>query len=304
MKRVSGGAAVGHWGTLDPTACGVLLLAVGKATKLLPLLPNARKQYVFELVVGERTETGDAAGAVVATAHVAGDWARGLEKAAASLLGSQMQIPPMHSAVKIGGRPLYRSARKGFDVARAPRATVIHEIRIIANVSGGCQIAPNTARLFVECDAGTYVRVLCEEIGRRLNLPARMGALLRVASGPFLLSDSVRPQQIAVNLAGCLVNPLAVLPNRRVDIDERSARRFIHGNETRLDCASSVAGRSAEGRSISAQLEPEVLVTRGDELLGCGHVFSRDGADVLAPTRVFAETSTLAQGSAAEEAND
>jgi tRNA pseudouridine55 synthase len=281
IKHLFAGAAVGHWGTLDPTACGVLLLAVGKATKLLPLLPHARKQYVFELVVGERTETGDASGRVIETAAVPDDWRRALAAAAAALIGPQDQVPPMHSAVKVEGRPLYRSARAGVEVARPARATIIHQLSVIDDAidpSPQPKSSTRAARLFVECEAGTYVRVLCEELGRRFGLPARMGALLRTASGPFLLRDSVRPDQIAADPGGCLMNPLDVLRNPRVELDERGVRRFAHGNEIRL--GGSSASESGDPRA-------EVLVTRGAELLGCGHIIARDGDELLTPTRVF-----------------
>jgi tRNA pseudouridine55 synthase len=277
VKHVCGAEAVGHWGTLDPTACGVLVLAVGKATKLLPLLPHARKKYVFELVVGERTDTGDAKGAVIERMPVTEAWASALPGAASSLVGSLTQIPPMHSAVKIAGQPLYRLARKGQDVPRSPRATEIFELRIIAHDE-------RMARLMIACEAGTYVRVVCEELGRRLGLPARMGALLRIASGPFELRESVTPQRIATDLAGCITNPLTILANPRIELDERAAWRFVHGNEVQLD-------HRGNGSLDTSDVQPatEVLVTRDGALVGCGLLVARDGTKMLAPTRVFAE---------------
>ncbi len=301
VKHLAGGVAVGHWGTLDPTACGVLVLAVGKATKLLPLLPHARKQYVFELVAGVRTDSGDATGTVVATSPVPADWALELAAVAASLVGPMTQIPPMHSAVKIDGRPLYRAARLGLELPRAPRATVIHALSVIA-----CE--GSSARLFVDCDAGTYVRVLCEEIGRRLDVAARMGALLRVASGPFVLRDSVRPDRIAADLAGCLIDPITVLPQPRVALDESTMRRFAHGNEVRLARAPT-PGNDGDGQ-VGADMRAaggaaDVLVTCRGALVGCGCLVVRDGAQLLAPTHVFAQPQGAAtsQGSEAEEAN-
>ena len=279
-KHICGAEALGHWGTLDPAACGVLVLAVGKATKLLPLLPHARKKYVFEMVVGIRTDTGDARGAVIEELPVSDGWASELVAAAPSLVGSVTQIPPMHSAVKVGGQPLYRLARKRKDVPRAPRATEIFELRVIAHDK-------TTARLFMECEAGTYVRVVCEELGRRLGLPARMGALLRIASGPFVLEDSVTPQKIAADPVGCITNPLSVLANSRIELDEREASRFAHGNEVQL--AADFCSNGPLGPFDSQQPATEVLVTREGALVGCGFLVARDGATLLAPTRVFAE---------------
>jgi tRNA pseudouridine55 synthase len=275
VKHALHATAVGHWGTLDPAACGVLVLAVGKATKLLPLLPHARKSYVFELVAGERTDSGDAHGAVIEKVSVGEHWGDALAAAAASLTGSVTQIPPMYSAVKVDGQPLYRLARKGRELPRAPRPIEIFSLRVIAQNASG-------ARLFIECEAGTYVRVVCEELGRCLGLPARMGALLRVASGPFALRDSVRPATIASDPLGSLIDPLAVLSNRRVELDERAAQRFAHGNEVRLTSKSGAVERNSTG-------DVEVLVTRDGQLVGCGVLFARDGTESLAPSRVFAE---------------
>ena len=278
VKHVCGAEAVGHWGTLDPTACGVLVLAVGKATKLLPLLPHARKKYVFELVVGVRTDTGDAKGAVIEELPVSDGWASELDAAASSLVGSLTQIPPMHSAVKVDGQPLYRLARKGRDVPRAPRATEIFELRVISHDK-------RTARLFIDCEAGTYVRVVCEELGRRIGLPAHMGALLRIASGPFVLRDSVTPQKIATDRTGCITNPLSVLANSRIELDERAAWRFAHGNEVHLSTSHGAVDLESTARPPAT----EVLVTRDGALVGCGFLLARDGATLLTPTRVFAE---------------
>ncbi|MDQ6767577.1 MAG: tRNA pseudouridine(55) synthase TruB [Candidatus Eremiobacteraeota bacterium] len=293
LKRLCAGAAVGHWGTLDPTACGVLVLAVGKATKLLPLLPHSRKQYVFELVVGERTNSGDAQGVVVATAPVATNWALALQAGAESLIGPHLQVPPMHSAVKVDGRPLYRDARKGLDVPRAPRTTTIHNLRVIAH-------AGRTARLFVDCDAGTYVRVLCEELGRRLDLPARMGALLRVGAGPFVLRESVRPDQIAAQVTGCLIDPLSVLQCPRYEVDDMAANRFVHGNEVRI------SGQRRAVLAGSADAKTEVLVTHEGRLIGCGYLVTHDADPALiAPTRVLVDGASMpSQGPVAEEANE
>ncbi len=274
----------------------MLVLAVGKATKLLPLLSPARKQYIFELVAGEKTDTGDGSGVVTARAEVAKGWAGELGAVAASLIGPLTQIPPMHSAVKIDGRPLYRAARRGLDLPRAARLIHIHALRVIS-------IGTTTARLFVECDAGTYVRVLCEELGRRLGVPARMGALLRVGAGPFHLRDSVTPQQIATQPDLCITDPLTVLDQPRMEIDDRSASRFIHGNEVWLKPPAS-ASRALTASPTDSPLE--VLVTHNGALIGCGHRSIRDGTTVVAPTRVVADAafpSAGAQGSDAGGAN-
>ncbi|HXW50946.1 MAG TPA: tRNA pseudouridine(55) synthase TruB [Candidatus Acidoferrales bacterium] len=274
VKRVAGGVAVGHWGTLDPMACGVLVLGVGKATRLFPLIADATKSYVFELTVGEQTDSGDRAGTVIARAPVPEDWRERLLHAAAALVGPQLQVPPMHSAVKVAGSPLYRSARMGATVPRAARPTTIWELRVLAHDGRA-----NTARLFVHCDAGTYVRVLCEDLGKKLGLPARMGALLRVASGPFVLRESATSERIARSLHDCLIDPLQVLTNPRHDLSALHAERFCAGNEVRVESPERVEAVNAL----------DVLVVSDGTLLGTGTFVDREGQTVLAPTRVLAQ---------------
>ena len=278
VKRACGGAAVGHWGTLDPRACGVLVLGVGKATRLFPLIADSRKQYVFELIAGEQTDSGDGAGQVIARAQVPDDWKRRLPDAAAALLGPGTQLPPMHSAIKVQGKPLYRSARAGVTVPRAPRATTLYKLQVLPDALG-----TRSARLYVECDAGTYVRVLCEDLGRHIGLPARMGSLLRVASGPFTLRESIVPSRIAADFRACLIDPLSVLHNPRVELDEAGARRFNAGNEIRLTL-NSVGG----DWKIAPNSNENALVTHQGALIGIGVVFTRDALTILAPMRVFA----------------
>lgn len=278
VKRLASGVAVGHWGTLDPRACGVLVLAVGKATRLLPLITDTSKSYVFELVVGEQTDTGDAAGQVIARATVGDIWRRQLPSAIAALRGPQLQLPPMYSAVKVSGSPLYRAARAGANVPRVQRAITIRELRILPDEADG-----PTARLFVRCDAGTYVRVLCEDLGKQLDLPARMGALLRVASGPFDVNESMAPADIARSLDACLLDPLRVLPQRRYELDTVRARRFCAGNEIVLENVGSQEAREAQNA-----VNDDVLVTHDGTLVGTGMLIRRDDKAMLAPTRVVA----------------
>jgi tRNA pseudouridine55 synthase len=271
VRRRAGGAPVGHWGTLDPLGCGVLVLGIGKAARLFPLIADSRKSYVFELVVGERTDSGDASGKVIAKADVPKDWKDRLPQAARALIGVQRQVPPMHSAVKVGGKPLYRSARAGHVVPRAERRVTVYDVRVLPQSP-----EPERARLFVRCDAGTYVRVLCEHLGSTLRLPARMGALLRIAAGPFLLRDSVTPAQLENSFERHLIDPLLVLDNPRIELDESRTRRFIHGNE--VACSDREFTRDGE----------RPLVTHDGKLIGIGYIDVNQAVASLAPVHVFA----------------
>jgi len=266
VRRLFGGAPVGHWGTLDPRACGVLVLAVGYATRLLPLIAPTTKRYAFEINLGSATDTGDAAGRAIAQAAPPVDWRERLASVVAALVGPLDQVPPMFSAVKIEGRPLYASARKGGDVARAPRATRVHALRLI-------EAGEHAARLSVECDAGLYVRVLCEEIGARLGVPAHMGALVRTAAGPFAIAQSMLPEEISADPVRALIDPLSVLVQPRIELDAAGVARFVHGN-----------GVAVDGHALRAV---EHLVLAAGRLIGTGRLALANGNATLTPTRVF-----------------
>ena len=247
VRKRLGAAALGHWGTLDPSAAGVLLLAVGAATKLLPYVSDAAKSYVFELRVGAATDTGDADGVCTRRSPVPDHWSRGLPSAAAALLGPIEQVPPLYSAVKIGGRPLYRAARRGIDVERPARVVRIDALRVLG-VDG------SSARMSVVCSAGTYVRTLCEELGNRLGLAAHMGFLLRTRAGPFTLADARTPAEIAADPSRCISDPRAALSMPILALGDAEAVRFMHGNPVPFDGGAS---------DVSERDERSLVVNRG-----------------------------------------
>jgi tRNA pseudouridine55 synthase len=189
LARARGQAArtlkVGHGGTLDPLASGVLPICVGEATKLAPFLLDADKEYEASLRFGVETDTLDAEGKVVATAPLGALDAAAVENALASFRGEIAQVPPMYSALKRQGRPLHSYARAGQEVERAPRRVRIHELSLAAFEP------PDGARLRVRCSKGTYVRVLAADLGRALGAGAHLTALRRVASGPFHLDRAL-----------------------------------------------------------------------------------------------------------------
>lgn len=268
-------ASIGHWGTLDPAACGVLVLAVGRAGRLLPFLASDDKSYVFEIRVGAATDTADATGHVIASADVPPDWSAKLGQTAASLVGPLDQVPPMYSAVKIQGKPLYKTARTGRTVERAARRIEIRSLRVL-DVRGA------RARLLVECTAGTYVRTLCEQIGERLGVPAHLGMLLRTAAGPFRLSTSVTPAAIARDPGACLIDPLGVLAMTHAIVDGNGASRFLHGNTVPLsNVAVDLWSTAAAGNDDAPR---HVLVLCNGRLLGVGRV-----GETLVPVRVLAD---------------
>jgi tRNA pseudouridine55 synthase len=176
---------VGHGGTLDPMASGVLPICVGEATKLAPFLLEADKEYETTVRFGAETDTLDAEGTIVATTPVGELQAAAIEAALAAFRGPIQQVPPMYSALKRDGRPLYSYARAGETVERAPRMVTVHELTLLAVEP------PDSARLRIRCSKGTYIRTLAADLGRALGLGAHLTALRRIASGPFHLAAAL-----------------------------------------------------------------------------------------------------------------
>lgn len=179
---------IGHTGTLDPDATGVLPVCVGKATKVAQMIMGSDKEYVAELAFGSETDTQDASGRVLRTFDYTYDPEQ-VARVTASFQGDYDQVPPMYSALKVGGMKLYELAREGVEVERQARRVRIEEIRLLEQSAAG-------ARLRVRCSKGTYIRTLCEDIGRRLGYGAHMTALERTQTGPYRVEDSYRIDEI------------------------------------------------------------------------------------------------------------
>jgi tRNA pseudouridine55 synthase len=264
VRKRLGVSAVGHWGTLDPAAFGVLVLAIGRATRLIPYLPSEDKSYVFEMRAGACTDSGDATGRVIKTSDVPDGWAASLRAVAASLVGPLEQTPPMYSAVKIDGRPLYVAARAGREVERRSRRIEIRALRVIAAGS-------TSARFAVDCSAGTYIRTLCEQIGERTGVCAHLGLLLRTRAGPFELDGASTPREIDADPASCVIDPATVLGLEKSDVDDEGAAKFLHGNDVEIEDGE----RRGDPRTV--------LVIHRGALIGVGRL-----GQTLAPVRVLA----------------
>lgn len=184
-RRAFNAAKAGHTGTLDPLASGLLPLTFGEATKFSQMLLEADKEYVATVQLGVATATGDAEGEVLARAPVAVDAAM-LEAALATFRGPIEQLPPMYSALKRDGKPLYEYARAGIEVERAPRAVTIHALELLA-------FRPDEAQceLRMRCSKGTYIRSLAIDLGAALGCGAHLAALRRTAIGSFTLDGAV-----------------------------------------------------------------------------------------------------------------
>jgi tRNA pseudouridine55 synthase len=234
-KRLYRAEKAGHTGTLDPLASGLLPLCFGAATKFSQVSLDADKRYLATLRLGVTTRTGDAEGEVVRERPVAVN-AQSVRAACEHFTGEIDQLPPMHSALKHQGRPLYDYARAGVEVARAPRRVTIHHIDIVE-----CEAA--TLVIDVVCSKGTYVRTLAEGIGEALGCGAHLAALRRTASGPLTIEAAHtldRLQSLSEAERDALLLPadalLADWPTVRLSDEE--AGRFLSGMRRRLDDAS------------------------------------------------------------------
>lgn len=218
---------VGHAGTLDPDATGVLPILVGEATKLMPYLADQDKEYRVMVRFGITTDTLDLAGRVLETRPVDALERASVETAAARLVGRIRQVPPMFSALHHEGRRLYELAREGIEVAREARDVVVHTITV-EDVAGA------TATLRVVCGKGTYIRVLAADLGEALGVGAAVERLVRTRVGAFTLGDAVAWDEVANLPPEALwrrVSPpetvLGAWP--AVRLDDAGARAFVHG---------------------------------------------------------------------------
>ena len=231
LRGALGTRRLGHAGTLDPMATGVLAVFIGNATAAADRQPDHDKTYEATIRLGLRTDTGDVTGTALETAPVTVGEAE-LKAVLPQFMGRQMQLPPMYSAVKINGQPLYKAARAGKTVERTPRPVTLHSIMLAGSP------APNEYILNIHCSKGTYVRVLLEDIGRALGVPATMAALRRTASGPYTLEmaytlDELQRAREAGTLESLLLSVESVftcLP--AVEVNGETRRRLLNGAPT------------------------------------------------------------------------
>ena len=283
VRRLLNAAKAGHGGTLDPMATGLLPIALGEATKFLHDLLAADKTYEAEIRFGIATDTGDALGKEIGrgTSEVSRP---DLEAALSAFRGPIEQVPPMYSALKRAGRPLYEYARAGQTLEREARPVTIHQLELLA-------LAAGSARIRVACSKGTYVRTLAEDIGRVLGTVAHLSALRRTRVGTLEISAALRidlplqlgeadPDLLAAARAAvraALLPPdalIATLPP--CVLDAASAARFAHGQP--VPCPVGAAALLPPGR---------VRVYRDEVLVGVGRI---DGAGIIAPERVMGQT--------------
>ena len=219
-RRAFGESRIGHAGTLDPFATGLLVLLLGRATRLLPYLEGVPKVYEASIALGSETETDDLHGAVLRTAPPPSDAA--IAEAIARLTGPLEQIPPAYSAKRVAGRRAYDAARAGVALELAPASVEVFAWRDVSREG-------DLLRATIECGAGTYVRALARDLGRLTGSAAHLAALRRTRSGPFRVDDAVDFETLREGSAELrpALDALPTLP--RITLDEPDAERVLRG---------------------------------------------------------------------------
>jgi tRNA pseudouridine55 synthase len=231
VKRTLRQRKVGHLGTLDPFATGLLPVCIGEGTKIAPFLADDVKRYVGEIALGVTTDTLDRTGTVVEQHPVPALSAERVAAAVAALRGDILQTPPMYSALKRGGVPLYRLARAGQTIERAPRPVRIVSFDV-------AQTGPDRLTFAVTCSRGTYVRVLAQDLGRALGTGAHLATLRRTACGPFDIRNALRLDDLERALTEGrlpLLTPSTALGAlRAVEVDGRTVTSIRRGQQRAL----------------------------------------------------------------------
>ena len=222
IKKAYGTKRVGHTGTLDPDATGVLPILVGNATRAAELIVATDKEYITTILLGVKTDTLDISGKVLEERAVDVSIDK-IKQTVASFVGDIEQIPPMYSAISVDGVRLHSLARQGIEIERQPRPVTIHEIEIV-------NISLPEVTLRVSCSKGTYIRTLADDIGEKLGTLAAVKTLRRTKTGAFDLSMAHTPEEIAQNPEGCLL-PLDICFKEyaRVNLDEKKSKMVKNG---------------------------------------------------------------------------
>lgn len=234
VRRMTGERRVGHAGTLDPAAVGVLPIAVGLATRTVEYLSESNKGYLAELTFGVTTDSLDGDGTVSEINDVSSLTLEQLGQVLPEFRGDILQVPPMHSAIKIDGRPLYERARRGEEIELDARAVTIHQLEVVSWEHPVLEI-------FVYCSKGTYVRSLARDIGEAVGTGAYMSNLVRVSTGPFTLEDAWNLNELPELIEqgfweDVAAHPDAALHNRpAIILSEEQATRWRNGTTIPAD---------------------------------------------------------------------
>lgn len=260
LRRLTGVHRIGHAGTLDPMATGVLPVCIGRATRAADYVADAPKQYIARLHLGVETDTEDTTGTVIATSDLRPSVGE-VEAALQGFVGNILQTPPMYSAVQKDGARLYKLARAGIEVERTPRPITVYGIKIVSTDE-----TAGDFDLCIDCSKGTYVRTLCADIGRKLGCGGVMSALRRTRCGGFSVEEAHTLDELrAMSEAGTLdlavrSTEIAFMDLPSLEINEEGMLRLKRGAPV---YASQRLGPDIEG---------VFRIRCGDEFLGIGQI--------------------------------
>ncbi len=239
VKRIFAAKKAGHAGTLDPLATGVLLVCLNEATKITRFLSDLDKEYIVRLKLGERTDTLDSTGRIVEKAGSFAVREPDVRDVLRTFTGRVRHMPPMYSAIKVNGKPLYKLARKGLNIERPEREVTIHEMELL------CFESPY-ADLRVSCSKGTYIRTLCDDIGNTLGVGGHMVSLQRTQSGAFRIEDAVSIKELRNRQASfySIDDAISHLPECILDADSYLRAK----NGVPVMCLPGISIKNNEGK--------------------------------------------------------
>lgn len=276
VRRIFSQRKVGHAGTLDPIATGVLVVCLGKATRIVEHVVGAPKEYRAWMLLGQSTDTQDSTGQVESERDASQVTREQVEAAAAQFVGNIAQVPPMVSALKHKGKPLYKLAREGKTVEREARPITIYSIEML-----DFQLGPLArAQINVKCSSGTYIRTLCADIGEVLGCGAHMTELERTRVGQFSLEDSVTLEELCQaqedgrleQYVSSMADALADLP--AVVLTPHDIERISHGLTISVD-------------GLYTTIEAVRLLSEDGDLIALGNAETVDGRADIRPRKVF-----------------
>ncbi len=249
LRGMLGQRRIGHTGTLDPDAVGVLPVCLGKATRVCDLLTDTDKTYEAILLLGQETDTQDISGAVLSTCDTTGLAEEEVAAAVLSFQGLYDQIPPMYSARKAGGKRLYQLAREGKTVEREPKTVKIHTLKIL-------QMQLPRVKILVDCSKGTYIRTLCQDIGEKLGCGGCMESLVRTKAGGFEIENSVTlagiEEKIKAGELDEILTPIdALFPDcPRVTVRKEGEQLAYNGNRLPEKLLEAMPACAADGMNV------------------------------------------------------
>lgn len=257
---------VGHTGTLDPMATGVLPLLIGKGTQCSKYLINHDKIYNVTLQLGEKTDTADSEGKVIETKEVKEKTLKkeNIEKILEKFKGKQEQIPPIYSAIKVNGKKLYEYARKGQEVEIKPRKIKIYNIELLNINEKQKQI-----EFQVSCSKGTYIRSLCEDIAQRLETVGYMLELKRIQVGNFNIKEAITIEQLENNIDNKefieenFIQFEEIFKNKeKIELDDRKLRLFLNGVQLTMTCKDEIYRIYSNNKFIGIGIVKDNLLKR------------------------------------------